>query len=150
MVPIPQFATWEAFNLWLDEQCRKRQADVLRGHSDSIGQRLARDLDAMMDLPASPFDACDQASGQVNEQSLVRYKTNDYSVPVAYGHRDVWIRGYVDQVVIGCGGDVIARHALLIFAFRPVVRSSSGGFERLRAHRGIPDGLIVMPFCACA
>jgi hypothetical protein len=64
----------------------------------------------MMDLPASPFDACDQASGQVNSQSLVRYKTNDYSVPVAYGHRDVWIRGYVDQVAIGCGGDVIARH----------------------------------------
>ncbi|MFT6075387.1 MAG: hypothetical protein ACJAZ1_002316 [Yoonia sp.] len=86
MVPIPHFATWEAFNLWLEEQCRKRQADVLRGHSESIGQRLVRDLDAMMDLPASPFDACDQASGQVNSQSLVRYKTNDYSVPVAYGH----------------------------------------------------------------
>src|SRR5512134_1286518 len=25
-------------------------------------------------------------------------------------HRDVWVRGYVDQVVIGCGGEVIARH----------------------------------------
>ena len=110
MVPIPHFATWEAFNLWLEERCRKRQSDVSRGHGDSIGQRLARDLDAMMDLPASPFDACDQSSGQVNSQSLVRYKTNDYSVPVAYGHRDVWVRGYVDQVVIGCGGDVIARH----------------------------------------
>ncbi len=42
----------------------------------------------------------------------MRYKTNDYSVPVAYGHRDVWIRGYVDEVVIGCGGEVIARHPL--------------------------------------
>jgi hypothetical protein len=110
MVPIPRFPTWEALNLWLAEQCRKRQADVLRGHSESIGQRLVRDLDAMMDLPAAPFDACDQASGQVNSQALVRYKTNDYSVPVAYGHREVWVRGYVDQVVIGCGGDVIARH----------------------------------------
>jgi hypothetical protein len=110
MVPIPRFATWDDLNLWLVEQCRKRQADVLRGHSDSIGQRLVRDLEAMMDLPASPFDACDQATGKVNSQSLVRYKTNDYSVPVAYGHRDVWLRGYVDQVVIGCGGDVIARH----------------------------------------
>ena len=110
MVPIPRFATWEAFNLWLEAQCLKRQADVLRGHSESIGQRLVRDLEAMMDLPASPFDACDQATGQVNSQSLVRYKTNDYSVPVAYGHRDVWLRGYVDQVIIGCGGNVIARH----------------------------------------
>jgi hypothetical protein len=46
----------------------------------------------------------------VSSQSLVRYQTNDYSVPVAYGHRDVWVRGYVDQVVIGCGGEIIARH----------------------------------------
>ena len=110
MVPVPCFATWDDLNLWLEEQCRKRQADVLRGHSESIGQRLVRDLEAMMDLPAAPFDACDQATGQVNAQSLVRYKTNDDSVPVTYGHRDVWIRGYVDQVVIGCGGNIIARH----------------------------------------
>ncbi|MFX8805449.1 IS21 family transposase, partial [Acinetobacter baumannii] len=27
MVPIPKFPTWEAFNLWLEEQCRKRQQD---------------------------------------------------------------------------------------------------------------------------
>ena len=42
--------------------------------------------------------------------SLVRYKTNDYSVPVAYGHRDVLVKGYVDRVVISCGTEVIARH----------------------------------------
>jgi len=64
----------------------------------------------MSDLPATAFDACDQATGRVSSQALVRYKTNDYSVPVAYGHRDVWVRGYVDAVVIGCGGEIIARH----------------------------------------
>lgn len=47
MVPIPRFATWEAFNLWLEAQCLKRQSDVLRGHSENIGQPLARDLDAL-------------------------------------------------------------------------------------------------------
>ena len=110
MVPIPRFATWDAFNAYLEEQCRRRQADVLRGQSEPIGQRLARDLAAMSELPATPFDACEQTTGRVSSQALVRYKTNDYSVPVAYGHRDVWIRGYVDEVVIGCGGEVIARH----------------------------------------
>ena len=40
----------------------------------------------------------------------MRYHNNDYSVPVAYGHRQVWVRGYVDRVVIGCGAEVIARH----------------------------------------
>lgn len=110
MVPIPCFATWEDFNLWLEDQCRKRQGDRLRGESETIGERLLRDLAAMRSLPASPFDACDQASGRVSSQALVRYRTNDYSVPVAFGHQDVWIRGYVDEVVIGCGGETIARH----------------------------------------
>jgi len=110
MVPLPRFASWADFNAWLEEQCRKRQAAILRGHSETIGQRLERELQAMAELPPAPFDACEQATGRVSSQSLVRYQTNDYSVPVAYGHRDVWVRGYVDQVVIGCGGEVIARH----------------------------------------
>lgn len=106
MVPVPSFPTWGAFNDWLEEQCRKRQTDKLRGHNETIGERLQRDLEIMAPLPARSFDACDQASGRVSSLSLLRYKTNDYSVPVAYGHRDVWIRAYVDRVVIGCGGEV--------------------------------------------
>ena len=107
MVPLPRFATWDDLNVWLEEQCRKRQAEILRGHQETIGQRLQRDLEAMMPPPPAPFEACEQAAGRVSSQALVRYKTND---PVGYGHRDVWIRGYVDRVVIGCGGEVIARH----------------------------------------
>jgi transposase len=110
MVPIPHFPDWESFNASLEEQCRARQNDILRGHTETIGARLQRDLAEMAALPAAPFEACVQASGRVSSQSLVRYDTNDYSVPVAYGHQDVWVRAYVDQVVIGCRGDVIARH----------------------------------------
>ncbi|PWR01443.1 hypothetical protein DKT77_16930 [Meridianimarinicoccus roseus] len=43
-----------------------------------LAKEGTRDLAAMSDLPASPFDACDQATGRVNSQALVRYKTNDY------------------------------------------------------------------------
>ena len=82
----------------------------MRGESETIGERLQRDLAAMRPLPAAPFDACDQETGRVSSQSLVRYKTNDYSVPVAYGHQDVWIRAYMHEVVIGSRGEVIARH----------------------------------------
>ena len=110
LVPMPEFASWEEFNLWLEEQCRKRQQDKVRGQSETIGERLQRDLAAMQPLPATPFEACDQAGGRVSSQSLVRYKTNDYSVPVAWGHQEVWIRAYVDEVVIGCRSEVIARH----------------------------------------
>ena len=110
MVPLPRFASLEALNLYLEQRCRERQSDVLRGHRESIAKRLERDLEAMTALPGAPFDACHQAAGQVSSQSLVRYHNNDYSVPVAYGHRQVWVRGYVDRVVIGCGAEVIARH----------------------------------------
>ena len=40
----------------------------------------------------------------------MRYRANDYSAPVAYGHRDVLVKGYVDRVVISWGSEVIARH----------------------------------------
>jgi hypothetical protein len=139
MVPIPEFPTWEAFNDWLEEQCRKRQADKLRGHSETIGERLRPDLEAMAPLPATPFEACDQASGRVSSLALVRYKTNDYSVPVAYGHRDVWIRAYVDRVVIGSGGEIIARHLRsydredMVFDpvhYLPLIEKKIGAFEQ--------------------
>ncbi|MBM3613382.1 MAG: hypothetical protein FJX19_10520, partial [Alphaproteobacteria bacterium] len=34
---------------------------ILRGHKETIGERLQRDLVAMRPLPAAPFEACDQA-----------------------------------------------------------------------------------------
>ena len=42
--------------------------------------------------------------------SLVRYRTNDYSVPVEWGHREVLVKGFVHEVVICAGSEVIARH----------------------------------------
>ena len=48
--------------------------------------------------------------GRVTSQALVRYKNTDYSVPVAYAHRDVMVRAYVDEIVITSGAEEIARH----------------------------------------
>jgi hypothetical protein len=39
------------------------------------------------------------------------YRANDYSVPTAYGHREVLVKGYVHDVTICCDSEVIARHA---------------------------------------
>jgi transposase len=110
MVPIPRFDSFEAFNADLATQSRRRSAARLRGHRETIGERLERDKAKLMQPPASAYDACDKRPGRVNSLSLVRYKANDYSVPVAYGHREVLVRGYVHEVVICCGAEVIARH----------------------------------------
>ena len=31
MIPLPRFASFEAFNEYLEQRCRERQGDVLRG-----------------------------------------------------------------------------------------------------------------------
>ena len=46
----------------------------------------------------------------MSSTALVRYRTADYSVPTAYGFRDVIVKGFVDEVVIVCAGEEIARH----------------------------------------
>ena len=97
-------------NAYLERRCLERMDARLRGHTETIGQRMERDLDALLPLPPAAYDACEKQAGRVSSLSLVRYRTNDYSVPVAYGYRDVLIRGYVDVVVISCGSEVIARH----------------------------------------
>ena len=110
LVPIPTFESFADLNAYLERRCLERLDARLRGHTETIGQRLDRDLEALLPLPAAPYDACDKQAGRVSSLSMMRYRTNDYSVPVAYGHRDVLVRGYVDQVVITCGGEVIAKH----------------------------------------
>jgi len=110
MVPIPRFHSWEALNTYLAEQCRKRRERRLRGHAETIRERFERDRAAMLPLPAAPYEACDKTTARVSSQSLVRYRGNDYSVPTQYGHRQVLVKGYVHQVVIACGSEVIARH----------------------------------------
>ena len=110
LVPIPSFESFEALNACLERRCLERTDAQLRGHTETIGQRMERDLDALLPLPPVAYDACEKQAGRVSSLSLVRYKTNDYSVLVAYGYRDVIVRGYVDEVVIGCGAEVIARH----------------------------------------
>ena len=110
LVPVPVIDSFEALNAHLLECCRKRQAARLRGHKDIIGERLEHDLAAFQKPLPAPYDACERQPGGVNSLSLVRYRNNDYSVPTSYGHQKVLIRGYVHEVVISCGAEVIARH----------------------------------------
>jgi hypothetical protein len=110
LVPIPSFESFDALNAHLEQQCLKRFEARLRGHSETIGERLLRDQEALLPLPAVTYDSSDKHATRVSSLSLVRYRTNDYSVPVSYGHRDVLVRGYVHEIVISCGSEVIARH----------------------------------------
>src|SRR5512134_2871559 len=110
MVPIPVFASFEALNAHLIDSCRKRMGERLRGRTETIGERLERDLAALRKPLPPPYEASEKVATTVSSLSLVRYRGNDYSVPTSFGHREVVVRGYVHEVVIACGAEVIARH----------------------------------------
>jgi transposase len=84
MVPIPRVPSWEELNAHLEQQCRKRRERRLRGHTETIGERFERDRAALLPLPAAPYEACEKISARVSSLSLVRYRSNDYSVPTEY------------------------------------------------------------------
>ena len=108
LVPVPSFESFDALNARLEQRCLERMDAKLRGQPETIGQRMERDLDTLLPLPPVPYAACDKQAIRVSSLSLVRHRTNDYSVPVAYGYRDVMVQGYVDRVVISCVSEVIA------------------------------------------
>ena len=94
-VPVPRVASWDALNADVERQCRARRGQRLRRHTETIGERFARDRAALLPLPPVPYEACDTRPTRVTSLSLVRDRRNDYSVPTAYGHREVVVKGYV-------------------------------------------------------
>lgn len=111
MVPRPVADGFDALNAKLLDGCIKRSQAKLRGQAKTIAERMKRDTAALMALPPVAFDACHKVATRVSSLSLVRYRTNDYSVPTQYGHREVLVKGYVDRVDICLNGETIARHA---------------------------------------
>src|SRR3546814_5160602 len=76
-----------------------------------MGGRLWADQAALRAWPAGMFEPCETRAARVSSTALVRYRTNDYSVPTRYGFQDVVVKGFVDTVVILCGNQEVARHA---------------------------------------
>ena len=102
LVPMPRFRNFDDLNTHLEACCAKRWAEQLRGHDQTVGERLERDRAVLQRLPAIAYDACDKRPGRVSSLSLVRYRGTDYSVPTRFGHCEVLVRGYVHEVVISC------------------------------------------------
>jgi len=123
LTPVPHAPSFEALNTALEERCRARQKECAGRQEPTIGERLVADQAVLRPLPEAPFEPCDKRPAKVSSTALVRYRMNDYSVPTAYGFRDVLVKGYVDQVAIICGADEIARHSRIYdrgqFVFDP-------------------------------
>jgi transposase len=109
-VPVPQVDDLEELNARLVEQCGEDMKRRLRGKSGTKAELLKEDQAAFLSLPAAPFEACIKQPTRASSLSLVRFDDNDYSVPVAYAHHEILIKGYVNRVDLCHKEKVVAEH----------------------------------------
>jgi transposase len=110
LVPVPQVSDLEELNRNLAKACREDLKRRLRGKSATKTQLLAEDREAFLPHPAGGFDACRKVPTRANSLSLARFDRNDYSVPVAYAHHEILVKGYVDRVLLVHKQCVVAEH----------------------------------------
>jgi len=111
LVPVPHVADWSQLNAHLLTCCRSDMSRRLRGKALSKQQLLEEDKVAGLAIPSYRFDPRRLVSTTATSESLVRLDTNDYSVPVEYGHRPVVIRASVQTVCVYHAGREAAQHA---------------------------------------
>ena len=109
-VPVPEADDLDELNKKLASMCHDDMGRRLRGKSGTKAELIVEDRQVFLPLPPSPFDACRKQPTRANSLSLVRFDDNDYSVPVAYAHHEILIKGYVDRVVLCHGPRVVAEH----------------------------------------
>ena len=106
LVPVLSFSDWEGFNTHLEERCGWRLSDKATGKDKTIGELLEEERAWFLPLPATEFAACRKEGRRATSLSLVRYKSNSYSVPVEYAYREVMVKAYVFHIEI-CHKDVV-------------------------------------------
>jgi transposase len=110
MVPVPQVESLEELNRKLVVNCDEDLERKLRGKGAIKAKLLEEDKACFRPLPATPFDACLKQSTTATSLSLVRFDTNDYSVPSEWAHHPVVVKGYIDRVDIFYKARRIATH----------------------------------------
>ena len=111
LVPVPTVhGGLEPLNTRLEADCREDLAKRVRGKPATKAELLAEEHAAMLRLPAEAFLAARVEQPWADSLSLVRFDTNDYSVPTAYAHHKLTAIGTVDTLRVVAGDRVVAEH----------------------------------------
>ncbi len=111
MVPVPQVKDYDELNRLLRDGCQSDLDRVLRGkRSLTKRQLLMEDRMSAIALPDDKFDYRKTTSTFASSESLVRYDTNDYSVPVSSAHHQTTIKASVSFIEVYQQDKLIAKH----------------------------------------
>jgi transposase len=110
LVPVPQVNSLETLNQQLRELCLADLDERTRGKPVPKRDLLCEDQAAFLPLPLQSFEARRIDDGTASSESLVRFDTNDYSVPVRYAHRQLIVVATVEEVRLVYQDRLVARH----------------------------------------
>jgi transposase len=119
-LPGRTFSSSADFNVQLTEWLGRANARAHRIIECRPAERIAEDRAAMLPLPPVLPDPAFRTTTRLPRDHWVRVLRSDYSVhPKAIGRR-VEIRADLDEVLVTCAGEVVARHPRSLVAHRVV------------------------------
>jgi transposase len=111
LVPVPAVhGGLEPLNAGLEVRCRDDLERRLRGKPATKAELLAQERASLLPLPAEAFVAARVEQLRADSLSLIRFDTNDYSVPTEFAHHPVTAVGTIDTVQIVAADRVVASH----------------------------------------
>ena len=110
LVPVPKINDIAELNELLAKRCANYHAHTIKGKPATVGEMYITDCSSLQPLPGFKFEVAKSSNVRVNTFSTVKFKTNNYSVPVQYTGQTVGVKGYPETVEIYYKGELIATH----------------------------------------
>lgn len=110
MVPVPRVDDISALNSLLAERCKEYESHVIKGKPATVGEMYSTEKPNLQPLPGFKFETAKSQNVRVNSFSTVKFRTNNYSVPVEYAGYIVGVKGYPETIEVYYKGEIIASH----------------------------------------
>jgi transposase len=107
--PMPDFASLDALNAWLETRCRDLWLQTHGAHGRVIADAWSDEVASLMETPR-PFDGFVEYAKRVSPTCLVHLERNRYSVPASFANHPVSLRVYPDRIVIAAEGQIVCEH----------------------------------------
>ena len=149
MTPLPEVASLEELNDYLLDRCQKDLDRIHPRQKKTRRELLEEEREHFLPLPKQPFEACKFVSTLATKQALLRFDTNDYSVPVEHAHQTVVVKAFVDRVELFMADEQVAVHQrhygsgqyiLDPYHYLSLLKKKPGGIHNGRPFKGEPWG----------
>lgn len=111
LVPVPHVDSIEELNTELLKRCQLYEQHKIRGKPDTVGNMFQMECKSLNPLPNYPLSTAKCIEARVNAYSTVRFRKNNYSVPVKYAGCRVAVKGYPETIQIFYQGKLISEHS---------------------------------------